>query len=729
MARAGSLSRLFQLAHRFGVQTAYVDAMGRDHEASPEALLKILAALGAPINRISDARQALMQRTVEEWRRVVEPVHVAWEGGPACILVRLPAGQARGTLHCRLCPETGHEQQWVCRLDDLPTAQRARLGRAVYVVKRLDLPERLPLGYHRLALELRGARWETLLLSAPLRAFEADKKDRCWGAFLPLYALTSQYSWGCGDFSDLAGLLGWVNSLGGRLVGTLPLLAAFLDGPYEPSPYSPASRLFWNELYVDVSRAPELESCPEARALMASPDFAEELLLVRDAAQVDYPRIMALKRKVLAMLARIFFEAPLERHAAFEQFLRVNPHARDYAAFRAVLERRRCPWTDWPAPLRDGTTAPGDFDEDVQRYHMYVQWLAAEQMQALAALARNQGQGMYLDLPLGVHGEGYDVWRERQAFALSVAGGAPPDTVFPRGQDWGFAPLHPEGIRAQEYRYVRACVHHQMQLAGVLRIDHMPSFHRLFWIPDGMAACHGVYVRYPSEELYAVFSLESHRHKTRLVGEDLGTVPPEVPAAMERHGLGRIYVIQYELQEQREQALPEPPAGSVASVNTHDMPGLAAFLEGLDVELRQQLGLVDKEASQQATGQRQRLRAALQGFLQDRGLLGPDPEPGGVLQACLRFLGQSRAGIVLVTLEDLWLESRPQNVPSTGLEGPNWRRKARYTLEEIERLAEVRKYLEEVNRIVQAEVECKPTGQEVGRLSRAVPTALESRPT
>jgi 4-alpha-glucanotransferase len=39
--------------------------------------------------------------------------------------------------------------------------------------------------------------------------------------------------------------------------------------------------------------------------------------------------------------------------------------------------------------------------------------------------------------------------------------------------------------------------------------------------------------------------------------------------------------------------------------------------------------------------------------------------------------------MVLVNMEDLWLEARPQNVPGTSSERPNWRRKARLTLEQI----------------------------------------------
>ena len=146
-----------------------------------------------------------------------------------------------------------------------------------------------------------------------------------------------------------------------------------------------------------------------------------------------------------------------------------------------------------------------------RRYHLYVQWLAHQQIESVSEKAREKGVQLYLDLPLGVHPDGYDVWRERGAFILDASAGAPPDAVFTRGQEWKFPPLHPERIREQGYRYVIAYLRHHLRQAGILRIDHVMGLHRLFCIPNGMEASQGVYLRYPAEELYAILALESHR--------------------------------------------------------------------------------------------------------------------------------------------------------------------------------------------------------------------------
>jgi 4-alpha-glucanotransferase len=402
---------------------------------------------------------------------------------------------------------------------------------------------------------------------------------------------------------------------------------------------------------------------------------------------------------VLAELARQFFAEPAGRLNAFRRFVSDHPQVEDYARFRAAGERLRSSWWVWPEPLRDGTVTPGDYDEEARRYHLYVQWLADEQLRELAAKARALGPGLYLDLPLGVNSDSYDVWRERSSFALGVAGGAPPDPFFTGGQDWGFPPLHPERIRQNGYRYLTACLRHHLQHAGMLRIDHMMGLHRLFWVPNGMQARDGVYVRYPTEELYALFCLESQRHRTLLVGEDLGTVPPEVRPAMARHRIQRTYVVQYALDAESAGLRPAP-ADSVASINTHDMPTFTAFWQGLDLADRRDLGLLNEEGVRKEAGRRKALRDDVVATLRRGGYLGDRDDPAAVLGALLAYLSAAPDRLALATIEDLWLETHPQNVPGTWRERPNWQRKARYPFETWSQLPAVLQTLRQMDRQV-----------------------------
>ncbi len=694
---------LHELAALYGVETSYWTGWGEQRFAEPEPLLRVLRVLGAPVERPEAVPAALRQRRQEAWQRILEPVTVAWDGGaPAgpAVVVRWPSGGPAGPLQLHLALESGGQRNWSVGWGDLPLRESADVEGAAYEARLLPLGEPLPPGYHRLTLHAGDRAAECLVLSAPERApARAPGLDKTWGLFVPAYALHSERSWGAGDFGDLSRLLAWVKAQGGGNVATLPLLAAFLDQPLEYSPYSPASRLFWNEFYLEVEAIPEWGRCPEARALAESPEFRAEVEALRREPLVDYSRQMALKRRVLEQLTRLFYADPADRLDAFRRFVAENPHAEDYARFRAVTERRGQSWWSWPAPLRDGTLAADDYDEEARRYHLYVQWLAEEQLRALAAESRQGGTGLYLDFPLGVNPDSYDIWRERDAFALGMAGGAPPDAFFTNGQNWGFPPLHPERSRQNGYRYLAACLRHHLKLAGVLRIDHVMGLHRLFWIPEGMEARHGVYVRYPAEELYALLTLEASRRGAVLVGEDLGMVPEEVRPTMARHEVQRTYIVQYELDSEAGELRPIP-SGSVASINTHDMPTFAAFWQALDLQDRQELGLMNEHTAHEEAEKRKVLKGHLVNAVRRAGFLGREEGMPAVLKAILAYLANGPDQLALANLEDLWLETQPQNRPGTWQERPNWRRKVLYPFETWSRLPAVLDVLRELTRVV-----------------------------
>jgi 4-alpha-glucanotransferase len=289
-----------------------------------------------------------------------------------------------------------------------------------------------------------------------------------------------------------------------------------------------------------------------------------------------------------------------------------------------------------------------------------------------------------------VNPAGYDTWRDREAFLSGVSAGAPPDLFFRSGQNWGFQPLSPQGIREQGYRYPIAVLRHMLRHAGLLRIDHAAGLHRLFVIPQGLDATDGVYVRYRPDELYAILCLESRRSGTVLVGEDLGNVPMAVTQALLRHGIQRTHVMQFELIKKKPGVRP-PPENSVAAFNTHDMAPLAAFWRCLDIDLWVELGIVDQQDASAQRAARRRQKDRLVEHLVARGLLrrGQARDEAAVLVAMLSDLASSPAKMVLLALEDLWHETSPQNIPGTTHQHPNWRRRARFGFESFRRRPEV----------------------------------------
>ncbi len=611
---------LHRLAALMGVATRYHDGLGRLVVVSPDSLVRVCASLGAPIEAPGDAAYAIRALRSAEADEMLPPVLVAWDG----ILDDEPVSATRG------------RGRGVLTLED---------GTQLEVEERhgtIGLRHQIPPGYHRLRLEA-GERWtESTVISAPIRSFAGNGTGR-WGVAAQLAALRSARSRSVGDLADLAVACDWLGRCGGDLVALLPLLPTFNDEPTEPSPYSPVSRLFWSELVLDLGD--RHRPAPAASRLSVRAADAE----VRTAL-ADRP------------------PPPAEE---------IDAELAGYARFRGAQRRLGRDWRRWPGPARRGSLDAASVDPDEERYHLVAQTEARRQMIDLRRRADEGPVQLGLDLAVGVHPEGYDAWSRQGLFAAGVVVGAPPDPGFPSGQSWGFPPVLPHRSREEGHRYLAASVAHQAALAGVLRIDHIMAMSRLYWIPDGMDLDAGTYVGYPTDELFAVLCLESHRNRCELVGENLGTVPPEVDEALPRHHIRGTYVTQFATSATGR--MPGPRPDEVAMIGTHDTPTFAGWLTGADIEERVRVGLLDPA---DAEHERQARQLATHKLATQLG--ATIAEPARLLDAVLGWLGASPAPLVILWLEDLWLEDQPVNVPgSTTTDRPNWQRPMRHLLEAV----------------------------------------------
>lgn len=717
---------LRRLARACGVQTEYVNTSGAVQAATDESLIAVLRALGVALADPGEAEPALLGRQLQAWRRAVEPVLVAWDGGPTPAELRLPADHPAAEVACRLvADETGEAREWTARVAELEVVGSTELGGERFVARHLPIPLELATGYHRLSVALDGApAAEALVISAPRRAYEgsaahgteAAAGGRLWGLFCPLHALHGGASWGAGDLGDLEALMDYTAGLGGNVVATLPLLATAFDGPTPHiSPYSPTSRLFWNEFYLDLRRIPDLKRSNAARGLLEADETLAEVAGLRSRDLVHYGQQMRLKRRVLEYLADAFFDADPDGSEEFRRYVAEHPDVEAFAYFQAMGERFGRDWRRWPEGA-DPDEIPARVDQRAVQYHLYAQFQAHAQLAALAERSRAQGMTWYLDFPIGVDFNSFDVWRAQAEFATGASVGCPPDLVFTKGQNWGFPPLHPDRQRESGYRYLIASFRNQLRYAGALRVDHVMGLHRLFWIPDGAEAKHGAYVSTPAEEIYAILSVESHRRRAWLVGEDLGTVPPEVESALNRHAVAGMYVIQYELKPDPALPLRPVPASTVASVNTHDMPPFGSYWQGLDLDDRHALGLLDDDGLLAERQARAAQKAALVDFLRREGRIPADAtvdDAAAALAGVWGWLATSPARVLLLNVEDLWLETEAQNTPNTSFERPNWQRKLRHPLEAIATNDDFRNLLAEVDRLRQQPVAPKADPDQV----------------
>lgn len=604
---------LHALAAALGVDTHYTDGLGNDVWVSDETLIRVCASLGAPVDRPEAAANALAQMHRGNDDLRLPPVLVAWDGE-----LQLPArALAAGAL---------------LRLESGETIElRAGAGHHANV----------PLGYHTLTVGETGN--QVTVIAAPVQAFRRAGVHRCWGISAQLAALRSQRSRAVGDLHDLEILGRWVRNEGGELVTVLPLLPTFNTPPVEPSPYSPVSRLFWSELILDLG--PQHVATGPVSSLDVGVAHAEVWAAL---AGRDCPDAL-------------WHEPELVR----------------YAEFRGAQARLGRNWRDWPATARSGVLHEEQVDPAVTRFHLIAQAFARTQLAELGHRFDALSLRLGLDLTVGVHPDGYDAWSRQQLFASGMSVGAPPDPGFPSGQDWGFGPMLPNAARADGHRYFAQSLAHQMSVAGSLRIDHIMSLARLYWIPHGMGLHEGTYVSYPAEEQLAVVTLESYRHQCEVVGENLGTVPDEINHALQRHRIWGMYLAQF--QATGTEGATRPGADDVALIGSHDTPTFAGWLRGADIEDRVAHGLLDPAQLSATVEQRE------QAIVRLAALLDPtSTDASALLHALLRWLGRSQAAAVLPWIEDLWLEVQGVNLPGTPASvRPNWQRPMGRLLEDV----------------------------------------------
>src|SRR5688572_336543 len=223
---------------------------------------------------------------------------------------------------------------------------------------------------------------------------------------------------------------------------------------------------------------------------------------------------------------------------------------------------------------------------------------------------------------------------------------------------------------------------------------------RTFWIPDGASGKDGAYVRFPAEDLLGILALESVRANALIVGEDLGTVPPEVPPTLERWGVLSSKVLYFETDTKRGCFKPPEayPRLALTTANTHDMPTIAAFWRELDIDLRAKVGAIPAtRAVEQARRERAAAREALAMALIEEGLWPVADEPTTDLalrEAVHSFLRRTPSWLVGLSLDDLVGEVEPVNLPGVPADRwPSWTRRMTMSLEEMTASADVQRAL------------------------------------
>jgi (1->4)-alpha-D-glucan 1-alpha-D-glucosylmutase len=708
---------LDRLCRHFGIAATYRDFAGQERHTDDATRRALLRALGVPAGDPETEAESFAAAIEAEWSRPLPPVLVHRQGDPAPTLTLTLPDTADAARWCFvLTEEDGREHVGPIDLSALPVAAERDMDGVRWHRRSFSVSPPAELGYHRLQLCPGDPAGEpvaaTTLIVAPRQCWQPPRVPaKTWGLVTPLPAVRSARNWGIGDFTDLTRLVEVAAAAGAGMVALNPLHALFLTRPERADPYGPASRRYLNPLFIDVEALPELFESEPAREYVDGDAFQAGLRALRGSPRIDYAGVAAAKLDVLKRLFRHFEAEHLandtERAQDFRVFLASEGDSlARFALFQALAEHLNAQRMDadgggfdaWPAEYRDpySPAVQAFAREEPARVEFYawLQWLAAQQLAGAAARAASLGMayGLALDLAVGAAPDGADRWAAPERYVSAAHVGAPPDEFSPKGQNWHVLAWHPQRLREAAYAPLAAELRASMRHAGALRIDHVMGLMRLFLVPDGAPRGTGTYVGYPFQDLLGVVALESVRNRCVIIGEDLGTVPDEVRAAIPDWGLLSTRVLYFERDADGGFLPPEAiEPNALLTAATHDLPPLAGFWAGVDLEQRRELGLFPTpedyaERLLQRTHDRTRLLLALE----RAGLLPADTSTDPVavpeltpahVTAVQLYLARSPARLLLVQVADLLGEREQTNLPGAGKAYPSYQQRQPLALE------------------------------------------------
>ncbi len=717
------------LSEAFGIEHEYLDNWGKTHRIAPETVRQILKIKGVKItpermnlnpqvtvvstdnlpDRCSIFIEAASDHNDDELQEGT--ISISHANGEFTRKYRLPSDEA--SLHL--------DEKSDLRFVSIPFPKDLSTGRH-------DLNVKITIGD-------KDHEATCCWIICPARAHIPsilENGRRIAGIGIALYGVRSQKNWGVGDFSDLNAIVDWAKEdLKVDFIGLNPLHALFNRRPFNSSPYLPSSRLYRNHIYLDVPGIPDFEESPKAQSLAKILSNRGEFQKLRDAPQVSYEEVSALKLQVLREVFRTFLKGHGRRNAetvrweAFQQYRKSEGILLERFAtfcaldehFRSKIFRKFESWRDWPTSFHDPLSETVNRfrleNRDQVLFWMYIQWQLQEQMSQVQQHAIDKGMviGLYNDQALAVDRNGADFWAWQSFFADGFRVGAPPDAFAPDGQDWGFPPPDRDAHRFSGYELFFKMMEANCKNAGALRIDHAIKLHHLFWIPEWGKPKDGVYVKDYEEDLLNILALASQNNRTLIIGEDLGTVPLNLRERLMAKGILSYRLLYFEKDSQGiHYGHNEYPTSALVSISTHDLPTLSGFWAGRDIEIRHKIGQLDDEQAKKFRSDRSESKSRLVEKLVHEGLISEqagadalkEPLPTEELhEAVLKFLMQSPSVLVMINQEDVFLDERQQNIPGTTWENPNWVTKMLYTVEELQSDPEAARFSQRFKRLVE----------------------------
>ncbi len=537
-------------------------------------------------------------------------------------------------------------------------------------------------------------------------------EKRIAGILVPLFALRGKDDIGIGDTGALREFIDWAAGIGFKLVQLLPINEIGADN----SSYNAISALAIEPttLQLGANAPPELTRA-EFDAVLAEVDLEK---LRRGG--VKYRHVKKLKRRLFEKaFANFSARASEDRKSGFRKFCEEEAAwLHDYAFFRVLMEENddSPAWNRWPAQHQSIERArtwlhslPQDQQAAItnrQNYFCYVQWTAHQQWREIKSYAEERGVALMGDIPFGVSYYSVDVFARRDEFVLDWAGGAPPEPYFKDdeftqkwGQNWGIPLYRWDRMRANNFEWWGERVRAVRRIFHLFRIDHVLGFYRIYafpWRPrknkqflpldrnQMLERTSGRAPHFVPRDDETLENCEANKRDgeeylrvvldeagaTRVIGEDLGTVPDYVRPNLRSLGVAGFKIPQWEVHNEQVTPGDEYERLSVATYTTHDHKPIRALWE---------------EAFERPTATSEQSRFELAKIAVFAGF---DPKIDKVdfekdfYPAIMEALFKSNAWIAVVMITDLLARKYRFNVPGTTAKS-NWTRRMQRSVAQL----------------------------------------------
>jgi len=685
------------LIHNLGIQKQYFDLMGREYNLSNSEIFMIIRAMHLPVKDLSSLEVIYENYKNDLWFQGIQSSFVLSINQEKDLELTIPETIKKFKIQIK---DKNQATVFEKEIEDYPiieshTIAFSKFKKLKLIKTKINLNFQFDVGYYDIyVLHNSEIYSKGKLMITPEKAYNDDKIYT--GVWVQLYALRSSTNMGVGDFGDLKKLALILKKYRYNIIGLSPLHYV-LNQENMVSPYFPASRLMINPIYIDIFSIEEFHKSKNAiKKWKAYVDVFEQ---EKNSKVINYSLIYKIKKEIIYEIYKDFI-IENNKNDLYKKFIKYkeNNHLLFFHALyetaNDVFGKIKIPGELYKLDSEFQKQFIQEYQDKIE-FYSFIFYLAEQQFLNLVEELKKEGIYLYLDLAVGCAPDQIEhIYFDNNysyLFSKTARAGAPPDQFSPNGQDWGIIVFNPFILKKFHYEPFILLLRRNLFNHTFLRIDHVMWLYRLYWIVREGSEKTATYVRYPEKDFFGILSLESHLNKGIIIGEDLGTVPEEVRNILEEKSILSWKVFYFEKINDEFIDPNSYPLNCVATINTHDLPTLAGYWLGKDIEEKFKIGILTEQEAKKLLEIRNKERNKIiemfnkKQYFKDKEPLTEDSIfDSEIVYYFYRLLSETPSKIVLASIYDMMGESDQPNMPGTVNEYPNWRLRLSVPIEEIE---------------------------------------------